>query len=323
MPSPRRFFARFVLPLIVIAIAVAGVYYVKFRPLPEAVAELRIRRQGSTSLGAESTMAAVDQAAELVQFTATCAQLIRSRSVLRTVLRRDDVKRLKMMREYRDPESWLSDAIEIRQPSPGMLHVVLKCQGMGGKECATLVNAVTDVFLTVVEQKSHAELVEKKKTLQKIHAQLLDEAERERTALETLAQQLGASPPSQSPAVALHPALVRKSVKMIDALAEEIARTRVALLVDQEYERENRAETLQRLEAEYDRQIEEMEQLLADRVNQAQPRRFVTLDLKKRDIERLDRELDRVAQLVFQAELALESRGRIQLISPATAPVGR
>ena len=77
---------------------------------------------------------------------------------------------------------------------------------------------------------------------------------------------------------------------------------------------------LQRLEAEYSRHTQMLESELASIARRSTPRKFVAIEYGEREIARLQQGIDRVAEAIFQTEIDMEARGRIELISPATNP---
>ena len=320
MTQHRRLsFRALTLVLLILMLAAVGAYFA-MRPKYVATATIRVHDvqplvQTQTSRNQlPSGPAGGPQLA-----TEACAELLRSQTNLLQALRTDKVKSLQVIQDCEDPARFLRKKLEVTIRTPDVIELAIPCKQKEGEEYRIIVSAIADAFVVATNRQERQLAADRLKKLKAVRDDLTERLQRVSADLETLADTLGVTLSADTQSAEVNPLLVRRSERMLDALAGEIARIKVAMIVDGNYERESRTETLKQLNEEYDRQTHELVQVLESPESQnPRPRRSFLVDLKKRELGRLQKHVELVTDQIFQTEVDLEMLPRFELISSGT-----
>jgi hypothetical protein len=234
-------------------------------------------------------------------------------------LREERIASLEVIRSSEDPIGFLARKLRVAKKGPAVIEIAIPCRQKDGEEYRIVVSAIAHAFVDIFPSRERQVANERLQRLQAIQSDLHETLRRERSELESLAEALGVELSDDASGAAVSPVLMKRSEKLLDALASEIARIEVAMIVDGDYEREKRTQDLKQFNDEYDRQMDRLVQALeSQRMQDRRSKRFMVIDLKQRDVESLQERLDVVADQVFQAKIDLESPTRIELLSNGT-----
>jgi capsular exopolysaccharide synthesis family protein len=154
----------------------------------EASAYLRMDKMEPRVL--YSTTAPYDAANEFEIFKGTQQQLIKSRMVLSSALRKKDVQELALDRRFQDPVAWLADELVVRFPGRAeIMEIALRSDKP--EEAAALVQAVMDAYLTDVVDADRSKRVERLSTLDRANSEKENEVRTARNDMKRLAEQFG------------------------------------------------------------------------------------------------------------------------------------
>ena len=321
--AARRHYVRwlFVLLLLVL-LGVFGLYLIS-RPTHVATAELLVTQPHDspfyTLAGYPAAPMGTDQLDRRAQYY---VQLLHSPALLLSVLRDDAVKDLSVIQQQPDQLAFLQRTLHSKLSAPGVIEIRMLGKHHDTLEYCIIVNAVVDAFQTnwaAREREGRAEHLEQ---LRRAFSNYTDRLTRKMVNLRSLEETLGINdhqPTSES--IPTHTALVCLE-KTLDALATEIAQLKVSLLVDAGYEREQRTNTLARLERQYDEYVTTLgtrlrETTVSQREQTSGSQRPASLIMLDGEIERMQDHLDQLDAKIFQSEMLLELSSPIEVILPA------
>jgi len=182
-------FRRRWIPATVLAVSfatVAGLLTFLFLPRGyEAVAWLRVRDKSGmfgSGVGRDS--------AEYEAYRKTQVQLIKSPLVLMAALRRSGVNSLQTLSGERDKVGWLMRYVQVSAPMESEVLQV-RLRGEDPREITTIVNAVTNAYLTDVVNKEKAERLARRDTLEKAYKENMAEIRTQLDTYHDLAKTLG------------------------------------------------------------------------------------------------------------------------------------
>ncbi len=320
-PMTSRHYSLSFLFVLCLLLAVSAIgFFIVTRETHLVTAQLRVLVdqplvQGTAHAGSTT----METEAEMASALGTYAELLRSRTILTAVLRRPDSAHIPFVEQCEDPIGLLASKLRVIIKPPGIIELTVQCREEESAAYQVIVNAVINTFMDEVITGEHTRQADRLATLKSISSELTDRISRQWSDLQQLADAVGVEPFADTEVAAATPSTANMSQKITEALAEEIARLEVAMIVDGNYERDNRQQTLKRLSEEYQKQTRQLrEELESIPRSGLRPRRSMAVDMKKREIDRLQQQLDRVDASIFDAEIALESPARVQVVSTAT-----
>jgi len=182
-------FRRRWLPAIALAItlgSLAGALTWIFLPRGyEAVAWLRVRdKSGMYGAGASRDNA------EYESFRKTQVQLIKSPFVLTSALRRPGISNLAMFTGEDDPVGLLMRNVQVTAPMESEV-VQIRLRGEDAKDVTSIVNAITQAYLTDVVNKEKTERLQRRDTLERKYKENMAEVRANLDTYHNLARSLG------------------------------------------------------------------------------------------------------------------------------------
>jgi capsular exopolysaccharide synthesis family protein len=120
--------------------------------------------------------------------------LLASRLVIAAALRRPDVSELAIVREQRDPISWLQKELKIEFRA-GSEFMQLSLGGRQADELKVLLTAVTDAYLQEVVDRERNKQVQHLKQLEEVQAQYEESLRRKRKSVREMALAVGTGDP--------------------------------------------------------------------------------------------------------------------------------
>lgn len=182
-------FRRRWIPATVVALALAtlaGLFTFLFLPRGfEAVAWLRVRDKSGmfgAGIGRDS--------AEYEAYRKTQVQLIKSPLVLMAALRRTGVNSLQTLKGEEDKVGWLMRNVQVSAPMESEV-LQIRLRGEDPREITTIVNAVTNAYLTDVVNKEKAERLSRRDTLEKKYKENMADIRSRLDTYHNLAKTLG------------------------------------------------------------------------------------------------------------------------------------
>ncbi|MFM7135446.1 MAG: GumC family protein [Planctomycetota bacterium] len=182
-------FRRRWIPATVVAVTLAtlaGLLTFVFWPRGyEAVAWLRVRDKSGmfgAGVGRDS--------AEYEGYRKTQVQLIKSPLVLMAALRRPGVNSLQMLQWEEDKVGWLMRNVQVSAPMESEV-IQIRLRGEDPREITTIVNAVTNAYLTDVVNKEKAERLSRRDTLEKKYKENMADIRSRLDTYHNLAKTLG------------------------------------------------------------------------------------------------------------------------------------
>jgi hypothetical protein len=239
----------------------------------------------------------------------TQAAILRSRKVLLSALKRDEVAKLELLRTNPDPVGWLENALQIDFPQDSELLRV----GLSGKDPATLavlVNAIVQTYLDEVVNLEQRVRAQRLTELEKSYAEMTDTIKAKKNRARALARELGAEPDPQEVA------------QLRQQLAERDRELVRVVLARVEAEHRDRKDDLAVARAQEKLLREEME---ARQNALARSRRAPVVELEAlRDETSTDETLLRRLQAELETrKLEMLPTVRVSLFQEAEAPVRR
>jgi capsular exopolysaccharide synthesis family protein len=123
-------------------------------------------------------------------FQRTQVTMIKSRHVLNTAFRRDEIKNLPIVRNQVDPVEWLEREVKVNFPG-GSEILEIAMNGDSPQILAAVVNAVTNAYLTEVVDVEHNDRLRRHDMLKKIWGDYQSSLQKKRDELRKLAEAVG------------------------------------------------------------------------------------------------------------------------------------
>jgi hypothetical protein len=221
----RRFllFTVLVVSLVICGIAIGQQTSLSFARLTRnrnaaVVQRFALSRRAPRILPDQTRSPAAD---DFESFQRTQAALIKSRPVIARALRTDAIAGLSIVRKQQDPVKWLEESLQVDfKESPEIMRVSLT--GEEVDQLRQLVSAVSDAYISEVNEDELSDRNRRLMKLKDIAASYDATLQSKRKTLRALAQEVGDS------AVSMPETKRNAAQKMLDAYADELARTRIA-----------------------------------------------------------------------------------------------
>ena len=188
----RAFRRRWLLALTLGVLAAAGAGAAVYFLLP---ASYQVSAQIQVASTAQSILPLGnngDGRGEWTTYLKTQMGYIRSRYVLAAALRRDEVKRLEIVRQQADPFVWLEEELKVESPEGSEL-VSVTMTGSSPDELVPLVGAIADAYLKQVQEVDTKRRQDRIAELTKVHDRFKDQLRTKRNNWHDLANRLNTS----------------------------------------------------------------------------------------------------------------------------------
>lgn len=292
------------------------------KPAPSAVAALLY-------VARDSDGKAQGSAQDFEVFKRTQMALIQSRLVLGSALKRPEVAALKVVKDQKDPVSWLEENLRVDYPHDAEI-LRISMRGSDPKELAKLVNAVAGVYVDEFAGKSgNGERLAVLKDLLDGYQQILHE---KRHTLEVLSQAVGARNPQdadqkrQSALQLLADCLedLRRVQREQRAARLDLIAAKIRLDSQPADKKEEAKKEIGRVEEKLAILAAQKEHLQAEKRALEEPvaevQATVTeIEAVKSEIRRLQDKADEIGQLVAPLNFAKHFPPRIRLLQSAEA----
>jgi hypothetical protein len=131
---------------------------------------------------------------EFQVYRRTQAVLVKSHLVLGTALRNPKVAQLKLVQQREDPEEWLAENLRVDFPEDAEI-MRIAVRGKPSEELATLVNAVTDAYLSEIVNKDQIKKLHRVDFLREMLSRQENNLRDKRKHLRVLTEQVGGQNP--------------------------------------------------------------------------------------------------------------------------------
>jgi len=148
----------------------------------EAVAWLRVRSNPATFSGVGDR--------DYDQYRKTQLQLIKSPFVLNSALRRPGMATLSVLKDEKDPVSWLARNLQVAAPAESEV-VLVRLRGRSSSEVTQIVNAVTQAYLSDVVSKEKTERLARRDTLERKYKENMAQVRSRLETFNNLARSVG------------------------------------------------------------------------------------------------------------------------------------